>query len=83
MDYCIFRSLDTYRKLNNCTLSQLTKLYLLSQIVEGLRFLRDHKIIHFDVKPQNMLICRGLILKITDFGESYHPDINKEGICRY
>jgi serine/threonine protein kinase len=68
MDYCIFRSLNIYKKVNSFMISQLTNLYILAQMVDGLRFLRDMKIIHLDIKPQNMLICRGLILKITDFG---------------
>jgi serine/threonine protein kinase len=38
------------------------------QTVQGLRFLRDNEIVHLDLKPHNLLIGRGLQLKITDFG---------------
>lgn len=43
--------------------------------MQGIRFLRDNKIVHLDLKPQNLLIGKGLLLRITDFGESYHPEI--------
>jgi serine/threonine protein kinase len=41
---------------------------MLIQILEVLRLLRQHKIVHADLKPQNLLLFRGLILKLTDFG---------------
>jgi serine/threonine protein kinase len=38
------------------------------QTIQGIRFLRDHKIVHLDIKPQNLIIARGLIVKVTDYG---------------
>lgn len=43
---------------------------LISPIAQGLRLLRDSGVAHLDLKFQNILIGRGLIPKITDFGES-------------
>lgn len=45
-----------------------TKLFLLSQILEGLRLLRLKSIVHVDLKPQNLLVHRGLLIKLTDLG---------------
>lgn len=49
-------------------MSLLTKLYFLSQVTEGLRFLHRNTIIHRDIKPQNLLVSRDFVVKITDFG---------------
>lgn len=63
-------------------MSLLMRLYFLSQLVEGLRFLHTRSLYHLDIKPQNMLIGKGFILKITDFGEAYHPNICSKGIVK-
>jgi serine/threonine protein kinase len=39
----------------------------------GLLFLKRRQIIHLDIKPDNILIGKGLIAKLSDFGEAYHP----------
>lgn len=49
-----------------------TKLILLKYIAQGIKFLKDHKICHLDIKPSNILFGNGLV-KIIDFGEAYHP----------
>jgi len=42
---------------------------ILFQLLSGIKYLHDHKnkIIHFDLKPQNILFHDGLV-KISDFG---------------
>lgn len=40
----------------------------------GLKFLNDRGFYHCDIKPSNLLIGRDYILKIADFGESFHSD---------
>jgi serine/threonine protein kinase len=48
---------------------------LIINIIHGLRHLISYGIVHLDLKPINILVCRAYITKIIDFGESYHPDI--------
>ncbi len=42
--------------------------YFVKQIVEGMEILERNELVHFDIKPENILIQSSLILKITDFG---------------
>jgi len=46
---------------------QLVKSYIL-QLLEGLLFCHQHRILHRDLKPQNLLIDRKGSLKLADFG---------------
>lgn len=41
---------------------------LIVQLIEGIAYMHDHKVIHRDLKPQNILINSDGILKIADFG---------------
>lgn len=44
-------------------------------MVHGLRYLNNYEIVHLDIKPINILVCKQLITKIIDYGEAYHKDI--------
>jgi serine/threonine protein kinase len=45
------------------------------QASQALRFLKINKIQLLDVKPSNMLLARNHLLRLTDFGESYHREV--------
>lgn len=45
------------------------------QLIAGLNFLHKHRIIHRDVKPDNLLLNKDGILKICDFGLARHYTI--------
>lgn len=54
---------------NVCTYSHLVRMFL--EIIAGLIYLHDHrKVIHFDLKPANILVTNGWVPKLTDFGMS-------------
>jgi hypothetical protein len=42
----------------------------ISDILCGLKYLHEQKILHRDVKAENVLVCEGLHCKLTDFGLS-------------
>ena len=79
MDY-YSNSLDlhSYVERHKYTMSMTTKLLLMSSVANGLRFLRNHRIVHMDLTPKNVLVTWGLITKIIDFGEAYCDRICKK-----
>ena len=43
----------------------------------ALRHLESYRVVHLDVKPNNVMIAPGLLIKLIDFGEAFHPDVWK------
>lgn len=41
---------------------------ILGNIANGLRFLKNQKIVHMDLTPKNILIGQAYLTKIIDFG---------------
>ena len=57
--------------IKKVNISDKKKCHIYECISKGLNYLHSNKIIHCDVKPQNILICRNLeIVKICDFNIS-------------
>lgn len=52
---------------------------MLRNLANGLRFISNYKIIHLDLKPNNIIVVSDLMTKIIDFSESYHPQICEKG----
>jgi len=45
-----------------------TKIYLVYMITQGLRYLKDYRIAHLDLKPSNIMMHSKLTVKLIDFG---------------
>lgn len=75
MDFYKYSSLFNFLTNSRLSTSLPTKLYLLCSAMLGLMFLHQKGIYHLDFKPQNMLISSGLLLRVNDLGEAYHPDV--------
>ena len=54
---------------------------LFYQLINGMDYLRNLKIIHCDIKLKNLLISRDNKLKICDFGFSFYLDKVKGHFC--
>lgn len=61
--------LSTYIRSHK-RLPESTCKYFLRQLAIALKYMRGHEISHFDLKPQNLLLCRNpnIQLKVADFG---------------
>ena len=57
--------------------SEKELIFILKNLVRTLSQLQQKNISHRDIKPQNILLCEGNILKISDFGEA------KENVEKY
>ena len=73
MDFYEKDSFREYITRNKQTMSIWTKLHLTFQVVQGLRYIKGYDIVHLDLKPRNLMFAKPFILKLIDFGESYHP----------
>ncbi|HEY4389039.1 MAG TPA: serine/threonine-protein kinase [Ktedonobacteraceae bacterium] len=58
---------DRLRKQKKQPLSLTEALEILGQIGEGLQFAHDHKIVHSDIKPENILFDASNSVRISDF----------------
>ncbi|KAL4504362.1 hypothetical protein ABPG72_009808 [Tetrahymena utriculariae] len=75
MDIYQYKSLDILKIQFSQTMSLITKLYIMWQISQGIQFLTSKEVSHLDLKPANIVISKGYLAKIIDFGEAYHPDV--------
>ena len=75
VDYLNHPTLAEYISKNKETMSYQTKIYLGYIIAQSLRYLQEYHIAHLDLKPANIMVCKQLMVKLIDFGESYHPEL--------
>jgi serine/threonine protein kinase len=62
---------DLLTKINNQKeFTSIHILYIIKQVLEALRYAHSRKVIHGDIKPQNIMITPGGEVKIVDFGLS-------------
>ena len=77
MDFLPDGNLVEFMRNRKKSISLLTKIYLLHSIASALRHLEGYKIVHLDVKPNNIMLAPGLQIKMIDFGEAFHPNVWK------
>jgi len=74
LEYATFGTLQDLFYSSSFLSSYKRKLRLLSDVAEGIRALHFSNVIHGDVKPKNILVCKdhahGIIAKLCDFGLS-------------
>ncbi|CAN6327073.1 unnamed protein product [Urochloa humidicola] len=63
-------SLDKYISDASGGLQWRTRYQIIRGICEGLHYLHEHKIVHVDLKPANILLDSYMVPKIADFGLS-------------
>jgi serine/threonine protein kinase len=71
LEYCEGGTLRSLMADGGLSLTQ--RLSLLIQVLEGLAFAHTHRVVHCDLKPENLLLRpmgRGWQIKISDFGIS-------------
>ena len=80
MEYAELGDLENFYKIINIkrNFSESLLAFITFQILQGLHCLTKAKIIHMDIKPQNLLIDRNLKIKITDFSASFSYDSYKK-----
>eukprot|EP00760_Papus_ankaliazontas_P011369 PhM_4_TR14737/c0_g1_i1/m.2004 len=61
---------DLLRKIGKTHLHESIIRSYIRQALEGLDYLHSHSIVHRDVTPNNMLVCKDGTLKLSDFGIS-------------
>ena len=75
MEYCengeLFNYIVNKQKLNDKEAS-----FFYYQLIEGLEYIHSKGVVHRDLKPENLLIGKGDILKIIDFGLSNYYNNN-------
>ena len=68
MEYCEEGDLFHYYKKKNKTLTVREILKIFKQIVQAFISMNVKGVFHRDLKPQNILLTKGLVIKIADFG---------------
>jgi len=79
LEYCENGDLKNYLNFNN--LNEKDVQNILKQVKDGLEYLYKKKIIHRDLKLQNILLGKNNQIKIADFGFAKYCDNLSQTIC--
>lgn len=60
-------------------LSFSSKIYVLINVLQALKLIKEYDVVHMDLSPGNVLISSNYISRLIDFGESYHEKICGKG----
>ncbi len=72
LEYCYYGSLTNYLKVIKPNISK--KIQIAIEIAYGLQYIHQKKIIHLDIKAENILITKHHQAKISDFGSAKYID---------
>ncbi len=73
MEYCENGELFNYI-VKKQRLDDKESSYFYYQLINGLEYIHSKNVVHRDLKPENLLLVKGNILKIIDFGLSNYFD---------
>jgi serine/threonine protein kinase len=79
------KEINSY-KMKKISYTESDLINILKQLISSLSFLQKNNISHRDIKPQNILIFKNKIYKLTDFGEARkigEKDKNNKGAIQY
>jgi hypothetical protein len=82
MEYAPLGTLADLKKTKSVVGETYSKFYM-RQIAEGLKYLLSKNIMHRDLKPQNILVFHGDIVKLADFGlaKNFHDEQKFKTLC--
>ena len=83
MEYCLLGDLRKFlnENLKRPKFSESFLCYITMSILKGLKYCQINKIIHYDIKPENLVINELFNIKIIDFSESInYKEINSKKI---
>jgi serine/threonine protein kinase len=78
MEECSNGSLQSLIKKQGGLLLPVLQAYAI-QILKGMNYLHEKKIIHRDIKPGNLLLDNNFTIKIADFGLALNEDESTGG----
>jgi len=78
----IQNSIDLNVFIENNSLSNINYLFIIKELLLGLKSLHDLNIVHMDIKPKNILIYDKYKIKYIDFGFACEEE-NTEYLSRY
>jgi serine/threonine protein kinase len=71
VDYYTYKGVDNFTLMNKMSISPITLLYMVTQIALSIRFMKNIHMAHLDLKPNNLMLGKNLLVKTADLAEAY------------